>query len=290
MEREAARPRGAAKRFWIVLTPFLTSAALLSVLAWVGRAGWTGDVDPCVARNGCYCEEFRDGLIRQPVNTWSCLAFVFAGLLCAIHALRNHDPRGGRLASTVIHPAIFSASLALIGPASMALHASMTKWGGRVDSCSMNVFAAYCLALGLSRRFGWSDARLWTFAFLGAVISIGSELIPGLTVRREFTFGLLIGTFILNEILPEGQTRPSDRRWSVAAMACLFVGIVVWSLSIEPASPLCQMFGSRGFLQGHAVWHCLTAAAAACLYPHLRKEHGPRNGSSHNDPSFTAIF
>jgi hypothetical protein len=272
MERETSRPRGATGRFWIVLAPLLASAVSLSVLAWAGRDGWSGDADLCVARDGCYCEEFRDGLIRQPVNTWSCMAFVFAGLLCAVHAMRNHDPRGGRLASTVIHPAVFATSMVLIGPASMALHASMTKWGGEVDGFSMNVFAAYCLALGLSRRFGWNDTRLWTLALLGAVIPIGFRLIPGFPIRREIVFGLSIGIFILNEILPEGRTRPLDRRWSVAAMACLFAGIVAWSLSIGPASPLCQMFGGRGFLQGHALWHCLTAAATACLYPHLRKE------------------
>lgn len=271
---EGLRPRGATKRSWIVLAPLVASAASLSVLAWAGHDGWSGDADPCVARDGCYCEEFRDGPIRQPVNTWSCLAFVFAGLLCAAHAVRNHDPRGGRLASTVIHPAIFTTSLVLIGPGSMALHASMTKWGGDVDSLSMNAFAAYCLALGLSRRFGWNDARLWTLAILGAAIPLGLRLIPGLPVRREIVFGLLVGTFILNEIAPEGRTRPLDRRWAVAAMLCLAVGIGVWSLSIGPASPLCHMFGSRGFLQGHALWHCLTAAATACLYPHLRQSNG----------------
>ncbi|HTK04002.1 MAG TPA: ceramidase domain-containing protein [Candidatus Eisenbacteria bacterium] len=241
-------------------------------LAWAGYAGWSGDAYSCVANGRCFCEHFRGGPIVQPVNTWSCAAFVVAGMLCAVHAMRNHDPRGGRMASTLMHPALFTTSLALMGPASMALHASMTEWGGHVDRSSMHVFAAYCLSVGLSRRFSWSETKFWIVFCLASLLPIGLRFIPNAPIRGEFVFGAGVGMFVLNEILPEGRTRSRDLRWRLASLACLVAGIIAWVLSVGDAGPWCTLFGSRGFLQGHALWHCLSAAAAACLYPHFRQE------------------
>ena len=40
----------------------------------------------------CFCEEVKNGLIRQPVNTWSNLAFIFTGILTMILAPLNSSP------------------------------------------------------------------------------------------------------------------------------------------------------------------------------------------------------
>jgi hypothetical protein len=261
------------RKISIVAAPLLACAALSLALAWAGRGGWKGEINPCVARDGCYCEEFREGPIRQPSNSWSCLAFVLAGLLCALHASKKPDSEGGRLASTALHPAAFATGLALIGPASVALHATMTKWGGQVDGSSMDFFISYCLGLGLARRHGWDDRKLWAFVIPLTLTMVSLKFLPGYPIRGEFVFGCVVAAFALNELLPEdARTRPAGRRWLYASAGFFAAGFSIWLMSVGSTSPMCRAFGAQTLFQGHAIWHCLTAAAAACLYPHLRQE------------------
>jgi hypothetical protein len=248
--------------------PVLAVAAL-SVFLWSSaRAGWRGAVNPCVQEDGCYCERWRVGPVRQPANTWSCLAFVAAGLLCAAHASRNGNAQGGRMSRTALYPALFSTGLVLIGPASMALHASMTEWGGKLDGASMDFFIAFAAAFGLSRRFRWGERRFLAALSLGTAVPVAVKFLPGFP-RGEVVFGLLVAVFAFNELLPEGETGIRPRSWLKASAGCFFSGFAVWALSRTSTGPLCA---PDSLLQGHAVWHVLTAMAAGALYPHFLGE------------------
>jgi hypothetical protein len=257
------------RRRWVVLAaPLLTSAAMSAVLVAAGWNGWKGAPNPCVDRDGCYCERWRPGPVRQPANTWSCLAFVAAGLLCAGHAYRRLGADDRRMLSRPLYPALFASGLALIGPASMALHASMTDWGGKVDGSSMDFFIAFCAAFGLRRRFGWGARGFWAVLVLGTVVPIALKFIPGL-IRGELVFAILVTVFGLNELLPEGKTRLPRAPWLASAAALFFAAFAVWLGSVGSTGPLCA---PDSLLQGHAVWHVLSAAAAAALYGHLLQE------------------
>ena len=102
------------RRRLILGAPVLASALLSLGLVFAAWGGWKGRANRCIEEDGCYCEAFQPGSVRQPANTWSCLAFVAAGLLCAAHAVRREDPRGSRLASTVFHPALCATAIALM--------------------------------------------------------------------------------------------------------------------------------------------------------------------------------
>lgn len=255
-------------RWMIIAAPVTATLALSAALVAAGWNGWFGSPANCAARNTCFCEEWRPGPIRQPANTVSNLAFVIAGLLCAGHAWRNRSGEGGRMHVDPLYPALFAMSLCLIGPASAALHASMTYWGGKVDGASMYLFISYCVAFGFSRRFRWTRAG-FVAAYLGLTLALWALMPFQGSVGGETIFGLMMVVFVVNEFWPESETALSDRRWLKASAAFFLSAFAIWLLSLTPTSPLCD---PRSLFQGHAVWHLLTACSAASVYPYFLQE------------------
>ena len=104
----------------------MVSLVLMYVAA---REGWLG---PDVGRGDGFCEAARPGWLRQPANSLSNLGFVLAGLLIGWHARLP----SGRLARPGL-AASYAVVVVLLGPGSMAMHATQTELGGRLDQASM---------------------------------------------------------------------------------------------------------------------------------------------------------
>ena len=93
----------------------LTAVVSLTLLALAVRFGWLGaDVD----RGADFCEAAA-GRVRQPVNTLSNLGFVVAGLAIAVRADR-----------LPVLGTAYACLVVLLGPASMAMHATESRWAG----------------------------------------------------------------------------------------------------------------------------------------------------------------
>ena len=66
-----------------VVAAGVTAVLSLALVVAAARWGWLG---PDVGRGSGFCEAATTGWVRQPVNTWSNLGFVVAGLAVAWHA------------------------------------------------------------------------------------------------------------------------------------------------------------------------------------------------------------
>jgi len=89
--------------------------------------------------NDCFCEAVRDGFIRQPINTYSNLAFVLAGLMMIAFG-RDDWSRGKRNNLMQSHRAyllIFGFAAIVIGVGSFFYHASLTFIGQWFDLMGM---------------------------------------------------------------------------------------------------------------------------------------------------------
>ena len=226
----------------------LTAVASLTLLALAVRFGWLGaDVD----RGAEFCEAAA-GRIRQPVNTFSNLGFVVAGLLIARRA--GTMPRLGTA---------YACLVVLLGPASMAMHATESSLGGHLDLLSMYLVASFAVAYAATRLTGRGDG-FTAGVFVGCLV--GCELVenlvgdlPVIEHAGNLAFGVLLVTALVLESRI-GTTR--DRRWILAAVGSLVIAFAVWNTA-KDGSPLCWPGAAY---QGHGVWHLLCAVSAYCLF------------------------
>ena len=107
------------------------------------RGGWLGTD---VGRGDGFCEAARSGWLKQPANALSNLGFVVAGLAIGWRAGLPE----GRLARPGLATA-FAVVVVLLGPGSMAMHATQTAVGGHLDMTSMFLVASFAAAYALMR-------------------------------------------------------------------------------------------------------------------------------------------
>lgn len=254
-------------------TTLLATLAALAGLLAMALAGWPGETNGCFEeqRPVCFCEAPRTGLVAQPSNTFSNFGFIFVGLAIAIAADRRAGwfaTRRNPLTADGNHALLFAVVTALLGPGSMALHASMTRWGGQIDVSSMYLYAGLLIAYGAARWF-----RLSASGFAGVYVALTAVLIATKfldVIPVELLFGLLLGATAVIELLLS-RRRPFvtiRRRWAVAALALFLAAFAVWIPSLSGGA-LCD---PDSWIQGHAVWHLLCAAAAGCLFAYFLSE------------------
>lgn len=216
-----------------------------------------------------FCEASAPGIIQQPMNSWSNLGFAAAGLWVGYMTWR-HFARGGdrtyanRFRARLFYPVFYATVAAFVGPASMALHASTTVWGGMIDLMSMFFWAVFVLAYALTRVLELDDRRFQiaylTILALVVVIYLGG-LLP---VSGSAIFGVIVGLYAFTEgwIILRRPDLVANRQFMWAALGLFLVAIAIWVPS-QTGGPLCD---PHSWVQGHALWHLLNAAAMVALY------------------------
>jgi hypothetical protein len=224
-----------------------TALASLGLLALAGARGWLGDD---VGAGSQFCEVAA----HQPVNSLSNLGFVVAGL--AIAARARHSRLGG-IAT------VFACLVVLLGPTSMAMHATGTAAGGQLDVLSMYLVAAFAVAYAAARRLHKGPAfTAGVFAGVVAVCELATTYdahVPVVNAAGNAAFGLFLLLAIALEATDHGGL---DKRWLVGAVASLAGAFAIWNTA-RTGSGLCF---PHSLYQGHAVWHLLCAVGAWCLF------------------------
>lgn len=247
-------------------TVAIVSVGLLAVAL---TQGWLG---PDVGRGANFCEAARDGLVRQPANTFSNAGFVVAGLLVARHAgLLPVDAVMSRTVAT-----FFACVVVLLGPGSAAMHASQSEWGGHLDMLSMYLVAGFAASWAWVR---W--ARAGTAVFVAAyvacvaaceLVGLWTGYVPVVHFAGNVAFGVLLVTAVVLEtiIWRRGGTVIVFRH-GVVALGAMLVAFTIWLLS---NAGWCD---PHSLLQGHAAWHLLCAVSAYWLFRMYASEraHAP---------------
>lgn len=260
---------------WVGLAALLAVAALFYVL---GTDGYPGGPDECIALGDCYCEAIQPGRVAQPANSWSNAGFVLAGLAVLAH-LRRRGP--ALMAADPYYPRLYGALGVFLGVGSFAFHGTMRAWGGAADLVSMYAYVAFMVAYDLARIGEWRRPRFSTvFAALTAVPSLALVV-----VRPEYgkwLFAALVGAALVIEVavsvpaLRPWAPRPIDparRPWFWAGLASFAAANAVWNVS-HTGGPWCE---PASLLQGHALWHLLSALAVWCFYLYFLSERTVRS-------------
>ncbi len=230
----------------------------------VGSGGWPGEPSGCIAAGDCYCEAFTGGLIAQPVNTLSNVAFFAAGLWVLGFSRRRRPENPLAVPALTLLYAGIALSL---GIGSMLFHGAMTEWGGWADLVALHMFITFFLLYELMTL--WRRDVAWflrTFAWLNVGLAV--LLWPINNGSGKYVFGaLLVATLGVNRLVAR-RIAPRDERWFWAGIGTYATGNVVWALSRDDGL-LCR---PDSLLQGHALWHLTAAAAVAFLFRYLWSE------------------
>lgn len=246
----------------------VAAISVLTVLA-AARWGWLG---PDVGRGDEFCEAARPGWIRQPANTWSNLGFVVAGVAVAVHA-GNRLRLGLTLGA---HPGLattFAALVVLLGPGSMAMHATQSDLGGHLDLLSMFLVSGFALAYALMRFLGRRPpffAVVFALAVLaGMAVHLRGGTVPVLGHVGNAAFAVQLTVAVVLEVAI--ARRPGARQdvwWAVASVLTLTTAFAIWTTGMR-GHAWCD---PDTLLQQHAGWHLLCAAAAYLLFRHYAAE------------------
>jgi hypothetical protein len=262
----------------------LTLGLLTLSSADQGKSAWTGWVESRELRQPSYAERiYAEHLFRTRSNPWSNLAFVVVGFyalaLGGRDLRRRAGPDVGYVLATPALSLLFGVACCLLGFGSGFYHASLSRWGQQLDVASMYPPLLVCIALSLGRWLRRFDrtARprpipLWTL--LAALVVVTSYLLY--RFKWSMSSSTVLTTLILATtaaaLVDAGFARRTLRfRWLAASALALAAAVACRQLDVAG-----KFSGPDAWLQGHALWHGLTALSLACAYAYHRSEQPAR--------------
>lgn len=259
---------------------------VFGALKWIesSRPDECLETAPGEAENTCYCERLRPGMIKQPSNTWSNLGFVFVGLIllaslpAAVEA-SGRDPMEER----TFYAVLYGCVVIFLGPGSMFFHASMKKWGGWIDNFSMLLYTAFLLVYDFT---GIVNGGKTLFVILYLVLVVGLGVLSWFVAHTPFrgfstgslAFGAMAVLWAVLQFFAILGIGGIDRE-NGPAILLFIAGAIVFGVAFliqqrsQTGRPWCQ---PDAVVQGHAIWHLLTAATTVILFFYLGTEIGAR--------------
>lgn len=234
--------------------------------------GWFG---PWANTGGDFCEASHPGLIKQPANTWSNIGFILAGLAIGWQLSRGtFSANRNTITQSFFYGTFYACIVVLLGPGSMAMHATEAAIGGWFDMLSMYLICSFSFAYAVERFFSL-NAIWFTAIFASALTSClyVQELpytVPVVGFIGNFIFGLYITLTVVFELLNTYVRKlEHSKKYGFMSLGSLLLAFAIWNMWKDD-SPLCD---PQSLLQGHAIWHILDAGAAYYLFRFYASEH-----------------
>ena len=264
-------------------TALVLAAVLAAAAAWEGKGPWEGWEEGRDLRSPGYAERVRiDRPIRTRANTLSNLAYVNVGLYACGLALadrrRAREPGvapAGTRQRGVEEPAGQPHPHARQAEERRERRVGDERAGQRLDVAAMPLPLLAVLLVALVRilppRLGPRGEGPATVPLLVALALVAEWAlwrwkwsIPGMQVLAG-AIGAVCLTAVLEQVL---MPRRLDARWLAAALGLLVAAWACREWDVAGTFPV----GPDAWLQGHAVWHVLTACALMAIYLHERSE------------------
>jgi hypothetical protein len=167
-----------------------------------------------------------------------------------------------------------------LGLGSGLFHASLTRWGQQLDVGAMYAPLLVGIAINLGRYAPrrWRVSAnftlpIWTVLVAAVVLTAALLYLYKWSMSASQVLPLLILTVVAFSVAdcipyPRGSHHSTlSKRWLLVALACLVLAITFRQLDVA------GRFGTPDSLvQGHAIWHLLTAASLGAMYLYYRSE------------------
>ncbi len=257
----------------IFITAFITLIIIIINHFLTGSFwdGWT--IEPSIAQ-GCFCEHnYLDRFIRQPFNTWSNIAFLFAGILILYETLTTEHANSNYISKNKIIGIGFGILLCILFSGSFLFHASLTKFFGMTDMIGTYGIPLFLSMVGISRILVYHkkiQEKPAAFLCVGITYVLGYLLAFHylIIINMIVTFGalLFIGGLTAFYLLMRKDTF-FDKRLLRLNIILVALACILWIL--DHNNIVCFPDSN---IQLHSFWHALNAAAAYFMFEFYRSE------------------
>jgi hypothetical protein len=210
-------------------------------------------VGPAVAAIGASdCERLTTGVLAQPVNATTSLAFA---ITAAFVMAMTRRARGDHRASLML-----AGLLAAIGVGSLAFHGPQPAGARILHDLPIALTALFIVALNLhslSPANPAGRARVRAVAAVGAAAVLLMLLVVAPDAGPVAT-AVLVGAAIVTEVavLRSGPSSTAGGRRAIAALAIILAPAAGLFLLGRTTSPMCD---PDALLQPHGLWHAVAA-------------------------------
>lgn len=220
-----------------------------------------------------FCEASSAGLIIQPVNSFSNIGFVISGLYCAWYISNTTNIKNNVFFTTSFMAKFFCAVVVLLGPCSMAMHATETSLGGLFDMNSMYLFAGFMFSYALTRYY-----KLQNLTF--ALIYFSCVIFCNIAGRFHTVFGIdfyagsaAFGLFCVLGMLFEYLNLKKNKiqiqfKYAIYCSLTFLIAFGVWHFGYD-GHCFCN---PNSLFQWHGVWHLMSALSTFFLFRYYISE------------------
>ena len=225
---------------------------------------------------GRFCEAARDALILQPSNSWSNAGFVFFGLFAAwqITYQKEKIVRHNAFSVSSFFPKFLCCMMVLLGPCSMAMHATETDLGGLFDMNSMYLIAGFMVSYASVRYFKLNH-KYFVLIYLSCLIfgnlsPYAHNFIDINFFLGNLAFGFMCFLGVVIEVLNiKKYNIDIKRKYIFYCVLSFVVAFIIWNFGVD-GSCFCN---PHSLFQLHAVWHILCALAIYFLFRYYVSEN-----------------
>lgn len=196
-----------------------------------------------------HCEANLGGWITAPANTWSNLAYIAVGLWIYARSEKRSLLSAGGLGPVSI----------AVGATSFVFHASYTFAGQVLDYAGMFLLLGWALARGLIRADRLSEESAQTFwagLFIASLAILFAFRALGWGIQTIILIQVLALAFLEIQLMRTKRDAPSYAPFWLMQFL-LIVAYACWH--VDHTDFACRP--DNHWLQLHAIWHLVTAAA-----------------------------
>ena len=220
------------------------------------------------AANVKWCEQRLCSLINEPANAWSNILYIFLGLFLIWKGYKNQKNKSGQFQF------VFGCVVYIMGFFSFIYHSTNNYLTQIFDFIGMFFYVYLLLSLSLY-NFKIITARFGLYLWLA--LSIISTLMIPLSRLIHFPYQAIVGiAAVIIVILQAIQFRKNPANYPVKPLIfCLlfFISGVIFSY-LDVKGIFCNP--ENHFMQGHAIWHLLSAVGVYFAYLMFSKQISER--------------
>jgi hypothetical protein len=230
-----------------------------------------------------FCEQMSDGIVRQPINTYSSFIFVLIGIAIVILALSDfcRKDKNLNLPERKSTYGIFYGLIVVIsGLGTMFYHIKLTFFGQFADFLGVNFIVTFPLLYSIIIRRRKSP-NLFVSLYLLINLVLAYILLEFLFLRQYifiisgYIFAVSIILMLISEytfhrnqnIVKKIFDNRLNKKFIYFSIIILALGICIWAL--DKNQTICH---PSSVFQGHAMWHILSAIATLVLYLYFHSE------------------